>query len=139
MLDARQLEPALNEQQIFLRDNFVQQYLIDFDAYKACLRLGFQAVYAVQHSHILINDGYVQRKLAYLTRMPEEDPMEEAADKALCKMTLRKVMHNGSDSARVSAVGKMTVIHGWDHQAGDDSTDDDLAEMFKRVAEMLPS
>jgi len=136
-LDPRQLEPALTEKETLLRDSFVAEYLKDFDAYKACLRLGFQSTFAVQWSHTMINDGYVQRKIAHMTRIPELSPEQEAADRALVEVTLRTVMQRGSDSARVAAVREFRALKGWGD--GDGETNEDLAEQFRRVAQLLPS
>lgn len=137
MLDPRQLEPALTEKEVILRDAFVAEYLKDFDAYQACLRLGFQATYAVQWAQTLFNDGYVQRKITYMTRTPENSPEQEAHDRAMVEVTLRKVMQRGSDSARVAAVREFRALKGWGE--GDGSAGEDLAEMFARVAQQLPA
>ena len=138
MLDPRQLEPALTEKEVILRDAFVAEYLKDFDAYQACLRLGFQATYAVQWAHTLFNDGYVQRKIAYMTsKLPESSPEQDAMDRAMIEVTLRKVMQRGSDSARVAAAREFRALKGWGE--GDGGATEDLADMFRRVAQQLPA
>jgi len=139
MLDARQLEPALTAQERLLRDHFVCEYLKDFDAFKATLRLGFQPTYAQQWSQTLFQDGYVQRKIAHMTRVPEDSPEQQAADKALVEVTLRMVMQRGSDSARVAAVREFNAMRGWSKPEGSDVAGEDLVDAFKRVAEQLPS
>lgn len=139
MIDARQLEPALTQQEQLLRDHFVAEYLKDFDSYRACLRLGFVATYATQWSQTLFNDGYVQRKIAFMTSVPAATPEQEAHDRAMVEMTLRKVMQNGSDSARVSAVREFNAMKGWSKPDGSDEASEDLVEAFRRVAEQLPS
>lgn len=136
MLDPRQLEPALTEKEVILRDGFVAEYMKDFDPYQACLRLGFQATYAVHWADVLYKDGYVQRKIAFMTRAPEATPEQEAADRGLVETTLRKVMQRGSDSARVAAVREFRALKGWGEG---DGPVEDLAEMFKRVAQQLPT
>lgn len=137
MLDARQLEPALTAQEQLLRDHFVCEYLKDFDAYKACLRLGFQATYAVTWCDILFKDGYVQRKITFMTSAPVDTPEQQAMDRAMVEHTLRMVMQRGSDSARVAAVREFRALKGWGD--GDGEVSEDLVESFKRVAEQLPS
>lgn len=138
MLDPRHLEPALTEKEVLLRDSFVAEYLKDFDAYKACLRLGFQSTFAVQWSHTMVNDGYVQRKIAHMTRIPDASPEQDAADRALIEVTLRTVMQRGSDSARVAAAGKLMVLKGLDG-GGDGGGSEELAEQFRRLAQVLPT
>jgi hypothetical protein len=137
MLDPRQLEPALTEKEILLRDAFVAEYLKDFDAYKACLRLGFQATYATVWSETLYRDGYVQRKIAFMTSKPAASPEQEELDRAMVENTLRLVMQRGSDSARVAAVREFRAMKGWGE--GDGGGGEDLVDMFKRVAQQLPA
>jgi len=137
MLDPRQLEPALTEKEILLRDGFVSEYLKDFDSYKACLRLGFQATYATVWCETLFKDGYVQRKLSYIMSQPTVSPEQEAMDKAMVENTLRLVMQRGSDSARVAAVREFRALKGWGD--GDGGVSEDLVDMFKRVSEQLPT
>lgn len=138
MLDARQLEPALTEQDQILRDHFVGEYLKDFDAFKACMRLGFLSTYAVTWSQSLLNDGYVQRKLSFLQRKPDPSPEQDAIDKALVEQTLRMVMQKGSDSARVAAAREFNAMRGWSKPDGSEGNED-LAEAFRRVAQELPT
>jgi hypothetical protein len=139
MLDSRQLEPALTEQEQLLRDHFVNEYLKDFNKLQAALRLGFLPSFAVNWSEKLFNDGYVQRKINYFLRKPADDPMQEEIDRALVENTLRKVMEQGSDSARVAAAGKFMALKGWDKAADIGDASEDLVETFKRVAQQLPS
>lgn len=137
MLDPRQLEPALTEKEVILRDGFVAEYLKDFDSYQACIRLGFQSTFAVHWAQTLFNDGYVQRKISHMTRIPEASPEQEAADRALIEVTLRKVMQRGSDSARVAAAREFRALKGWGE--GDGAQTEDLAEQFRRLAQVLPT
>lgn len=138
MIDARQIEVPLTEQEILLRDHFVAQYLVDFDPYKACLRIGFQPTYATIHANTLFNDGYVQRKIAHMLTAPVvSTPEQEAADRALLENTLKRLMAKGSDSAQAAAVGKYMTLKGWDKQEGGNASEE-LAEAFKRMAQALP-
>lgn len=136
MLDPRQLEPALTQKEVLLRDAFVAEYLKDFDSFKACLRLGFQQSYAVLWSTQLFNDGYVQRKIAHMTRTPEASPEQDNIDRALIELTLRTVMQRGSDSARVAAAREFRALKGWGDDDGGGS--EDLVEQYKRLAQALP-
>jgi hypothetical protein len=138
MLDPRQLEQPLSEQEQRLRDYYVAEYLKDFDSFKACIRMGFQAVFATEWSVRLHNDGYVQRKLQYMTTMPSS-PEQEAADRALVETTLRTVMHRGSDSARVSAVGKFMELRGWAKPDPSAGGAEERAAVFRDLAQQLPT
>lgn len=139
MLDARQLEPPLTEQEQILRDHFVSEYLKDFDAYNACLRLGFQATYALTWSDVLIKDGYVQRKLQFLQHEPE-GPEQELVDKAMARRELRRVAQRGSDSARVAAVRQLDAMYGWS-KSEDLGTGgvEELVDAFRQIAAELPA
>ncbi len=137
MLDARQLEPALTEQEQHLRDHFVSQYLKDFDAYNACLRLGFQATYAVHWADALLKDGYVQRKLQFLQTEPE-GPEQELLDKAMVKRELRRVAQRGSDSARVAAARQLDAMYGWTKME-DPGGAEDLVDAFRTIAQEVPT
>lgn len=137
MLDSRHLEAPLTEKDIILRDAFVAEYMKDWDAYRACIRLGFQSTYATQWSQTLYNDGYVQRKLAHIMARPIDSAEQEAADRALVENTLRLVMSRGSDSARVAAARELRAMRGWGEGIGGE--DQDLTEQFKRLAEALPT
>lgn len=137
MVDARELEAALTEKDILLRDAFVSEYLKDFDPFKACLRMGFQATYAIQWSQKLFQDGYVQRKVAFMTSRRQATPEQDEMDKALIEVTLRTVMQRGSDSARVAAAREFRALKGWGE--GDGGASEDLVATFKALAQELPT
>lgn len=136
MLDGRQLEPALTQQEQLLRDHFVSEYLKDFDAYRACLRLGFQATYALENARVLFQDGYVQRKLAFVTQTeaPSGDMLKSKIQNRLLQIAL-----NGSDNASVSAVKELNAMHGWSKPDNEGEGEAGLIEVFKDLAQRLPS
>ena len=136
MFEQSHLEHALTEKEMVLRDFFVSEYLKDFDAYNACLRLGFQATYAVSWSQTLLGCGYVQRKLSYLQGEPE-GPEQDKLDKAMALRELRRVAQRGSDSARVAAIRQLAALRGWDQGSAEDSAP--LVQEFQDLAWSLPS
>lgn len=137
MLDPRQLEQPLTEKEQILRDHFVSQYLKDFDAYNACLRLGFQPTYANTWADVLLKDGYVQRKLQYLSTEPE-GPEQEMLDKLMSKRELRRVAQRGSDSARVAAIRQLDSMYGWT-KVDDAAPPEDLIAAYRQIATELPA
>lgn len=139
MLDSRELEPALTEKEMLLRDGFVSEYLKDFDSYKACLRMGFKAAYAVIWAKSLFEDGYVQRKLSYIMMKPLSNPEQEIMDRAMVENTLRLVMQRGSDSARVSAARELNAMKGWSRPDGEAAGAEALIDVFKDLAQQLPA
>lgn len=136
MLDARQLEQPLTEQERFLRDNFVDQYLKDFNAYQACIRLGFQASFALEWATRLFNDGYVQRKIQHMTRTQKVSD-EEA--KVLLENELLRIAQCGSDSARVSAIREFNAMKGWSKPDGPADSAAELVEALKEFAQQAPA
>lgn len=139
MFDANQLEPALTAQETLLRDHFVCEYLKDFDAMKACMRLGFLSTFADMWQSRLMKDGYVQRKIAHMTRVPVDSPEQQAIDKATVENTLRTVMHRGSDSARVAAAREFNAMRGWSKPDAGAEGEEALIAAFKDAVQALPS
>jgi hypothetical protein len=138
MLNAREIEPALTEQEKLLRDYFVDEYLKDFDRYKACLRIGFQPSFADAWADKLFKDGYVQRKITFLTSRPLSGPEQDAQDRALVETTLRTVMLRGSDSARVAAARELNAMKGWSKPDDNANASDAIVDLLKQFAQKAP-
>jgi phage terminase small subunit len=136
MLDPRQLEQPLTEQERLLRDHFVAEYLKDFNAYQACIRLGFQASFALEWATRLFNDGYVQRQIQHMTRTRKVND-EEA--KVLLENELLRIAQCGSDTARVSAIREFNAMKGWSKPDGAAEGAEELVEVFKDLAQRLPA
>lgn len=137
-LDARLMEPELSQQEKALRDLFVTEYLKDFDAFQACLRVGFQAAFAVEYAKRFINEPYVQRKLADLQRStPESEEAQANEDRALVLNVLRQAAQNGPYASRVQAASKLATILGLDRPDGD-SNEQTLIDAFREFAQRAP-
>jgi hypothetical protein len=136
MLDARQLEQPLTEQERLLRDHFVDQYLKDFNSYQAVIRMGFQATFALEWARILFECGYVQRKIQHLTRT-KKIADEEA--KALLENELLRIAQCGSDSARVSAIREFNAMKGWSKPDGPAEGAEALVEALREFAQAAPA
>ncbi len=93
-------ERQLDEREMAVRDLFVSEYLKDFDSYKACIRMGFLAAFAIDQSKVFMGDGYVLRKIDYMTRAAV---LDRDADKQAMLANLRWLAHNGSPASRASA------------------------------------
>src|SRR4051794_16083934 len=132
MLDSRQLEQPLTEQERILRDHFVDQYLRDFNAYQAVIRMGFQATFALHWSKLLWEDGYVQRKIQHMTRT-QKVADEEA--KALLENELLRIAQCGSDSARVSAIREFNAMKGWSKPDGEADGAEQLVAALREFAQ----
>jgi len=137
MLDARQLEPPLSRDEQLLRDKFVAQYLRDYDAYKACLRLGFTHAFALSWSERFMCDGYVQRAIAHMTAQPIELTDEQL--KAQVQRRLVQIGMRAGDGASVSALRALNAMKGWDKSEGSTDSEQALIDAFKSIAEQLPT
>lgn len=109
-LDPQRFEPALTEREQSVRDFFVNEYLKDFDPFRACVRMGFLAAFAIDQSKTFMQDGYVLRKIAHMTR---QAPVAGDQDKAEMLANLRWLAHNGSPAVRVSATAKYMEAQGY--------------------------
>jgi phage terminase small subunit len=136
MLQAHQLEQPLTEQERILRDHFVDQYLKDFNAYQACIRIGFQASFALEWSTRLFQDGYVQRKIQHMTRT-QKITDEEA--KTLLENELLRIAQCASDAARVSAIREFNAMKGWSKPDGPAEGAEALVNALKEFAQGAPA
>lgn len=109
--DPRQMENPLTEGERAVRDSFIQEYLKDHDPYRACIRMGFLANFAIDHAKIFMADGYVLRGIAYLTRKASVESSDEDFADAL--ENLRWLMHNGTPSSRATATKTYLEVKGY--------------------------
>jgi hypothetical protein len=128
-LDPQRFEPALSEREQSVRDFFVNEYLKDFDPFRACVRMGFLAAFAIEQSQKFMQDGYVLRKIAHMTR---QAPVAGDQDKAEMLANLRWLAHNGSPAVRVSATAKYMEAQGY--LANDGSAEE---EQLAKLASIL--
>lgn len=139
-LDKIQLEEELTLEQCQLRDMFVAEYLKDFDPHAACLRVGFLSAFAVQYAQQFMNEGYVQRQIAALTRQAPVSPAEqEAIDRATVESNLRELMHRGPAATRVAATRAFAELKGWNRPEGDGRGEEALIETLREFAKTAPA
>ncbi len=106
---------SLSEKEKALRNEFVRQYLIDYDELAACMRLGFIGQYAQEYSVSLMQEPYVRAKITEMTlASPDDDTAQEEADKQLTLAVLREAAQRGPYSSRVAAAAKLAAILGMD-------------------------
>ena len=118
-LDPRLMEPEPFGQEKALRDLFVQEYIKDFDPFQACLRVGFQAAFAVEYAKKFMGEAYVQRRITELQRAtPENEDAQAKEDRALILSVLRQAAQNGPYASRVQAAAKLATIYGLDRPDG---------------------
>jgi len=133
------MEPELSEQEKALRDLFVQEYIKDFDPFQACLRVGFQAAFAVEYAKRFMSEPYVLRLIAELQRStPENEDAQSREDKALVLSVLRQAAQNGPYASRVQAAAKLASILGLDRPDGGEEGEQALIDAFRDFAARAP-
>jgi hypothetical protein len=139
MLNSSLFEQPLSEQERALRDLFVNEYLKDFDAYQACIRVGFLQTFAADMARQFMGEGYVQRQITYMTRKPDEDESAAAlADKALIENTLRQACQHGPYASRVAAAARLAEMRGLSKPDGTAEAESTLIDAFKEFAQRAP-
>lgn len=111
-LDPQRMEGTLSDRQMAVRDVFVNEYFKDNDPFRACIRMGFMATFAVEQAKAFMNDGYVLRKIAFITSQSVQ-PSEE--DKAIMLANLRGLSLNPgvSSSTREKATMSYMAAQGY--------------------------
>lgn len=116
-------EVELSTRERSLRDLFVKEYMVDFDAVSACMRCGFQSLMATQYAQRFMEEPYVQRKLAQeqmrVIEAGDEDRNEMEKQRIIAGL-LREAHYRGpgsSHAARVAAFAKLATIKGLDKES----------------------
>lgn len=105
----------LSEKEKILRNEFVRNYLIDFDPVLACMRVGFTKAFAEDYAIRFMAEPYVQKRITELTlETPDDETAQEEADKQLTLAVLREAAQRGPYSSRVAAAAKLATILGMD-------------------------
>lgn len=122
-----------------LWDKFVAEYVKDYDAFKACLRLGFLESFAQEYARIFMSKGYIQRAITAHKNNPVPIPDQLEADRALMLATLREACHHGPYQSRVLAVDRLGAMHGI-NKSPDRSGEqlEKLVDAFATMAKVLP-
>ncbi len=108
--------PELSLAEIALRDRFCDQYVIDYDEVKACMRIGYHKQFAVDYAKKFMEEPYVQKRIQELSVAPSENEQDEEQDtKRLIRSQLLKeaayVGPGSSQSARVAALSKLMAMY----------------------------
>jgi propanediol utilization protein len=108
-------QSALTESEMALRNEFVRNYLIDYDEVLACMRVGFSKAFAETWAIRLMSEPYVQQRITTLTQTtPDDEGEQERLDKELTLSVLREAAQRGPYSSRVAAAAKLAAILGMD-------------------------
>lgn len=103
----------LTKQEKGLRQRFVEEYLKDFDARDACLRMGYMSQFADQYSQKFMNEPYT-RKLISDREAELGIATEEQQHRRRIVAGLYREAHSrfNSGSARVAALTQLAKIVG---------------------------
>jgi phage terminase small subunit len=137
------LQPALTPAEKQLRDRFVTEYLIDYDAWAACLRVGFIKSVAMTYAQELLEDPYVRREITRRQSEPVNLEQQKASKQArLEAMYWEQATYRGvgaSHSARVAALNSLSKIHKLiDPESDAASRDEALIAAFRDMAGKVP-
>ena len=115
--EIKEREYSTREKEV--RDNFIEEYFIDFDVVKAARRLGYEGQFAVKFGYQFIDESYVARTIAKKEKeqslIPEDE--EKETIRKIRSSLLKEAQFNGegaSHAARISALSKLATIYGMD-------------------------
>lgn len=97
-----------------LRDFFVKEYLVDYDAIGAAMRIGYNRGIAKEYAVRLMDEPYVAREIARMEAAPTEET-DAALKKRIMAGLIREANYRGpgsSQAARVAALGKLAQLNG---------------------------
>ena len=101
-------------------EEFVSEYLFDFDAMAACQRIGFAADVAFNMAQHFLKDPGTQRAIR---EAQETDDIPVGMKGRIVNLLVKEANYHGDDSsasARVSALKQLSNIYGLDNEANKD-------------------
>lgn len=107
----------LSSREKTLRNEFVREYLVDYDSYKACLRVGFAPAYAKIFCHSFMSETYTLQKIREAQTAPTDELDELSEKKKIVAAMWREANYQGtggSAAARVAALAKLSAFYGMD-------------------------
>ncbi len=96
-----------------LRDQFVKEYIIDYDRIRAAIRCGYTESFADTYSNKFMNEAYVQQKIKELEHAEEQKTEADDDRRRIRAALLREAHYKGpgsSHAARVSALSQLSKI-----------------------------
>lgn len=109
--------PQLTKSEMELRDRFVVEYLTDYNAYNAAIRIGYAPAYAKDFCQRFMQEPYVLTKIREAEGGNFEDPDPEVQKKMIVAGLWKEARNYGpgsSQAARVAALSKLSAFHGMD-------------------------
>jgi hypothetical protein len=109
--------PQLTKAEMELRDRFVVEYLMDYDAYKAAIRIGYAPAYAKDFCQRFMTEPYVLSKIRDAEGGTTDDLDVDSQKKMIVAALWREAKNMGagsSQAARVAALSKLSAFYGMD-------------------------
>lgn len=129
-------EQELTPQEVALRERFVEEYFVDYDAFKAAIRCGFQPTFAAEWHKRLFQDVYVQRRMA--EERAKKRKIDDEMARARADSNLEQLTYIGSEASRVAALRLLYDSKGWTKADTTGDAAQDLVDAFKDIAQRLP-
>ena len=126
---------GLTEKEIEVRKRWVKEYLKDFDAKRACLRIGYAWSACNHMAELFEADSWTQRHLQEQKEQQAADQFEK--DKQLIIQTLRQCVSHGPYASRISAARELAKIIGLGNEDKSASEDDRKREAVLQFASKL--
>lgn len=108
-----EMADTLTKQERALRQRFVEEYLADYDAFAAAIRLGYQEAFAQQYAKQFLTEPYtlklIKEKEAEFGILTEEDQHRKKIVAGLYREAHSRF---NSGSARVAALTQLAKIIG---------------------------
>ena len=108
-----EMADTLTKQERALRQRFVEEYLTDYDAFAAAIRLGYQEAFAQQYAKQFLTEPYtlklIKEKEAEFGILTEEDQHRKKIVAGLYREAHSRF---NSGSARVAALTQLAKIIG---------------------------
>lgn len=108
-----EMADTLTKQERALRQRFVEEYLADYDAFAAAIRLGYQEAFAQQYAKQFLTEPYtlklIKEKEAEFGILTEEDQHRKKIVAGLYREAHSRF---NSGSARVAALTQLAKIMG---------------------------
>jgi phage terminase small subunit len=112
-VESTTLAQTLTEAERDVRDRFVDEYVTDYNAFAAAVRLGYAPTYAKTFSVQFMQEPYVLNRIKEQEGQQGEETEKDVHRKRLIQMLYREANSSlNSGSARVSAMTQLSKIVG---------------------------
>lgn len=111
--DIEIVTPEISEREQRLFDEFLVEYYKDYDAERACLRLGVEPESINRALLYFFQSPYIQKKLAESAVLEKPDT-QEAIDNAFVFVVnkLRNIADSGTNKERLEACKQLSMLYG---------------------------